>query len=152
MIQQILLALVLTALNVIIHIEGAVRVVLPLCGLWKENPDPRVLARPIMTLIRLVSGLLVLHLVTMAMWAFAYRLFNVFPDFETCFYYSLMSHPTVGYGDVLPDRAWRLLGPIEGTVGILMLGLSTGILVIGVQRLYANRFSGSDARRPSDDG
>jgi len=57
----------------------------------------------------------------------------------------------VGYGDVGPLRAWRLLGPIEGAVGVLMLGLSTGILVIAVQRLYANRFSGSDARRPSDD-
>jgi len=151
MIQQLLLAFVLSALTVIVHAVGTVRVVLPLCGLWKEKPAPTVMARPIMTLIRLVNGLLMLHLVAMAMWALAYRLFGVLPDFETCFYYSLKSYPTVGYGDVGPPRAWRLLGPIEGAVGVLMLGLSTGILVIAVQRLYANRFSGSDARRPSDD-
>ncbi len=151
MIQQLLLALVLSALTVIIHVEGALRVVLPLCSLWKTKQAPVEHGRPVATLIRLVSGLLVLHLVAMAMWAFAYRLFGVFSDFETCFYYSLMSYPTIGYGDVLPDRAWRLLGPVQGTVGVLMLGVSTGILVIAVQRLYANRFSGNDARRPSDE-
>lgn len=139
MIQQLLLALVLSALTVTVHAVGTVRVVVPLCGLWKAKPDPRVLTRPIATLIRLVSGLLMLHLIAMAMWALAYRLFNIFPDFETCFYYSLMSYSTVGYGDVIPPQAWRLLGPIEGAEGVLMLGLSTGIIVASVQRLYVNR-------------
>lgn len=151
MIQQLLLALVLSALTVIVHAVGTVRVAVPFCGLWKRKPDPRVMARPIMTLIRLVSGLLVLHLIAMAMWAAAYRLFGVLPDFETCFYFSLMSYPTVGYGDVGPPTASRLLGPIEGTVGVLMLGLSTGILVIAVQRLYSNRLPAGDSRQPSDE-
>lgn len=151
MIQQLLLALVLSALTVIVHAVGTVRVAVPFCGLWKRKPDPRVMARPITTLIRLVSGLLVLHLIAMAMWAAAYRLFGVLPDFETCFYFSLMSYPTVGYGDVGPATAWRLLGPIEGTVGVLMLGLSTGILVIAVQRLYSNRLPAGDSRQPSDE-
>ena len=151
MIQQLLLALVLSALTVIVHAVGTVRVVLPFCGLWKEKPDPKVMARPIMTLIRLVSGLLMLHLVAMAMWALAYWLFRILPDFETCFYYSLMSYPTIGYGDVGPPTAWRLLGPVEGTVGVLMLGLSTGILVAAVQRLYSNRVPAADPGLSSDE-
>jgi hypothetical protein len=57
-----------------------------------------------------------------------------------------MSYPTIGYGDVGPATAWRLLGPIEGTVGVLMLGLSTGIIVSVVQRLYVNR--PTDASKP----
>lgn len=93
-----------------------------------------------------MSGLLVLHLAAMAMWAAAYRWFGVLPDFETCFYYSLMSYPTIGYGDVGLETAWRLLGPIEGTVGVLMLGLSTGIIVAVVERLYVNR--PTDASEP----
>lgn len=151
MIQQLLFALALSAVTVIIHAVGTVRFMLPMCGIWKERPAPKVLASPVAALIRLVSGLLVLHLAAMAVWALAYRLFGVLPDFETCFYYSLMSYPTIGYGDVGPETAWRLLGPIEGTVGVLMLGLSTGIIVSVVQRLYANRLPTSDARRPSDD-
>ena len=151
MIQQILLALVLSALTVIIHVEGAVRVVFPFCRLWKRRPDSLERARPVATLIRLVSGLLVLHLAVMAMWAFAYRVFGVLADFETCFYYSLMSYPTVGYGDVLPARPWRLLGPVQGTVGVLMLGVSTGIVVAAVQRLYANAPSTADGPPPAAD-
>ena len=88
------------------------------------------------TLIRLVSLLLVLHLVEMAVWAAAYAAGNVLPDFETALYYSLKSYTTVGYGDVLPSVSWRLLGPIEAAVGILMLGWSTSIIVAAVQRIY----------------
>ncbi len=63
----------------------------------------------------------------------------------------LQGYPTIGYGDVGPPTAWRLLGPIEGTVGVLMLGLSTGIIVAAVQRLYSNRLPALDSRRPSDE-
>jgi hypothetical protein len=87
------------------------------------------------TLTRLVSLLLVLHLVEMVVWAAAYVAGNVLPDFEAALYYSLKSYTTVGYGDVLPSVSWRLLGPIEAAVGILMLGWSTSIIVAAVQRI-----------------
>jgi hypothetical protein len=83
--------------------------------------------------------LLGLHLVEMAVWAAAYTVAGVFPNFETSLYYSLKSYTTVGYGDVLPAPEWRLLGPIEAAVGILMLGWSTSIIVAAVQRIYNNR-------------
>ncbi len=40
----------------------------------------------------------------------------------------LPTRPSV-YGDVLIARNWRILGAIEGAVGILMLGWSTAYLV-----------------------
>jgi hypothetical protein len=92
-------------------------------------------------LIRLVSLLLVLHLIEAAIWAAAFSMVGVFSSFETSLYYSLKSYTTVGYGDVLPDNSWRLLGPIEAAVGILMLGWSTGIIVAAVQRIYNSRLS-----------
>jgi hypothetical protein len=72
----------------------------------------------------------------MSVWAVAYAAGNVLPDFETALYYSLKSYTTVGYGDVLPSVSWRLLGPIEAAVGVLMLGWSTSIIVAAVQRIY----------------
>ena len=83
--------------------------------------------------------LLVLHLVEMAVWAAAYSAAGVFGDFETSLYFSLKSYTTVGYGDVLPPASWRLLGPIEAAVGVLMLGWSTSIIVATVQRIYNTR-------------
>ena len=83
--------------------------------------------------------LLVLHLLETAVWAAAYSAAGVFPDFDTSLYYSLKSYATVGYGDVLPPISWRLLGPIEAVVGVLMLGWSTSIIVAAVQRIYNTR-------------
>jgi hypothetical protein len=70
----------------------------------------------------------------------------VLPDFETSFYYSLKSYTTVGYGDVLPPVSWRLLGPIEAAVGVMMLGWSTAIIVAAVQRIFDARAASSTTR------
>ena len=87
----------------------------------------------------MVSSLLVLHLLEMAVWALAFWAVGVFADFETSLYYSLKSYTTVGYGDILPAQSWRLLGPIEAAVGVLMLGWSTSIIVAMVQRMVDGR-------------
>jgi voltage-gated potassium channel Kch len=114
-------------------------VVIPVAGIWKLKVEASPGDRPFWKLIRLVSLLLVLHLVEMAVWATAFSAAGVFPGFETSLYYSLKSYTTVGYGDVLPPQSWRLLGPIEATVGVLMLGWSTGIIVAAVSRIYNRR-------------
>jgi hypothetical protein len=136
MLHQLLLAFALASVTVIIHTLGAVRVVLPFARLWYRGPLLAEKLRPVATLNRLVSGLLCLHLVEMAIWAAAFTWVGVFADFETSLYYSLKSYTTVGYGDVLPPTSWRLVGPIEAAVGVLMLGLSTGGIVATVSRLY----------------
>jgi voltage-gated potassium channel len=136
MIQQLLLALALTSVTVVLHAVGTVYIVIPATGVWKAKTASSAVRRPVLTLIRLVSLLLVLHLVEMGVWAAAYAAWNVLPDFETALYFSLKSYTTVGYGDVIPSVAWRLLGPIEAAVGILMLGWSTSIIVAAVQRIY----------------
>jgi hypothetical protein len=139
MIQQLLLALALSSITVIIHVVGTVRVLLPMAKLWGRAADRSTSPRPVATLTGLVSGLLFLHLIEMAMWAVTLAMGGILPDFETSLYYSLKSYTTVGYGDVLPPQTWRLVGPIEAAVGVLMLGLSTSAIVATVQRLYSTR-------------
>jgi hypothetical protein len=135
---QLLLALALTCATVVIHAVGMVRIVIPMSGIWRR-PDAVHTKAAIVPLIRLVSGLLLLHVVEMGVWGATYAAMGVLPDFETSLYYSLKSYTTVGYGDVLPGAAWRLVGPIEAAVGVLMLGLSTGVIVAAVQRIYHGR-------------
>ncbi len=144
MLQQLSLALALTCVTVVIHAVGSVYVVLPAAGLLQPNVDSANIPRPIWTLIRLVSGLLLLHLFEMAVWALAFVIVGMLPDFETSLYFSLKSYTTVGYGDVLPPQAWRLVGPLEAAVGVLMLGLSTGFIVTAVQKVFVDR---RDTRR-----
>jgi ion channel len=136
MIQQLTLAFVLTCVTVIIHAVGSVYVVIPVAGLRPQGVNSVNEPRPIWTLIRLVIGLLFLHLIEMTVWAIAFVIVGMLPDFETALYFSLKSYTTVGYGDVLPSQAWRLVGPLEAAVGVLMLGLSTGFIVAAVQKLF----------------
>ena len=145
MIQQLLFALALTSVTVIVHALGTVYVVIPAAGLWRPRAVTPYVPRPVWTLTRLVSLLLCLHLVEMAIWAAAFAAAAILSDFETSLYFSLKSYTTVGYGDVLLPTSWRLLGPIEAAVGVLMLGWSTGIIVAAVQRIYNSSAIGSKA-------
>jgi hypothetical protein len=138
-IKQLLLALMLSSATVLIHAVGIVYVVLPLAGVWRTKAAMHRRVVPVMGLSRLVSGLLILHLVEIGIWAIAFAALSVLPDFETALYFSLKSYTTVGYGDVLPAREWRLVGPIEAAVGVLMLGLSTSFIVATLQRVYGRR-------------
>jgi hypothetical protein len=139
MIQQLLLALALASVTVILHAVGTVKMVIPMTGVWQRSSQPPKASRPAWTLTRLVSLLLALHLAEVAIWAASFAAVGLFSDFETSLYYSLKSYTTVGYGDVLPATRWRLLGPLEAAVGILMLGWSTSIIVAAVQRIYNMR-------------
>ncbi len=139
MLPEILWAVALTVVTAALHIVVTLQVIVPASGAWKPATSSRLLRRPILILVRLVSGLLLLHLASMAIWAWAFWGIGIFPDFETSVYFSATSYTTVGYGDVIPAQEWRLLGPIESSVGVLMLGLSTGVIVAAVQRVFANR-------------
>jgi hypothetical protein len=143
MLQQFLFAIALASVTVFIHALGTVYVVIPAAGVWGGGMNFQRAPRPAWTLTRLVSLLLVLHLSEAAVWAGAYAAAGILPDFETSLYYSLKSYTTVGYGDVLPTTSWRLLGPIEAAVGVLMLGWSTSIIVAAVQRIYNARSASS---------
>src|SRR5688572_30069516 len=85
---------------------------------------------------RMVGGLLLVHLAEAIVWALFFLLGGLLPDLETAVYFSLTSYTTVGYGDLVLKDEWRLLGPIEAAVGILMLGWSTGLLVALITRIY----------------
>ena len=68
------------------------------------------------------------------------------PDLESATYFSLASYTTVGYGDVVLPERWRLLGPIDAAVGVLMLGWSTGILVAVIGTIYRELLPSPKAR------
>jgi hypothetical protein len=138
--KQLLVALGLTAIMVIVHGAGTLLLVSRIAG--REQPTsatPKPL-RAAWYIVGMISFLLFLHLVEASVWAICYALGEMLPDFETAAYFSLKSYTTVGYGDVLLPNNWRLLGPIEAGVGILMFGWSTAIIVATLGRLLVVRF------------
>jgi hypothetical protein len=148
MIRQLLLAFGLASVTVAMHAAGTAYLMLRSQSIWGDETCVGTRLSAVAALTRLVSGLLFLQLAEMAVWAAVFAVTGVFADFETSLYYSVKSFTTVGYGDVLPSHSWRLLGPCEAAVGVLMLGWSTGIIVAAVQRIY-NRPQQLDRRNPS---
>ena len=154
MIKLVLCALGLTAITVIIHGAGALASGRRVAGLLTGRKDrPGRLAAELL-MAQLVGALLLLHIAEALVWALFYVLAGALPDVETAAYFSLTSYTTVGYGDVVLPEAWRLLGPIEAAVGVLMLGWSTGILVVAIGVIYRQSSpsptspDGSPARPP----
>jgi len=90
-------------------------------------------------LIAVFGVLITLHLIETAIWAGFYRWLQLFADFETALYFSIVSYATIGYGDVVLPRAWRLLGCIEGFCGVLLCGLSGAFVFVVLSALFQVR-------------
>ena len=87
------------------------------------------------TLLLASMGIILIHTVEIWMYAFLYLALGTLHDFETALYFSTVTYASVGYGDVLLPKGWRILGAIEGATGIIMLGWSTAFLVSLLARL-----------------
>jgi voltage-gated potassium channel len=146
MLLELAIAFVLLALCVSIHAAGITVLLGRVVGLLATPALTRL--RAIVLLVETAAWLLGLHLVEIALWALVYHGLDCLPDFESAMYFSGVTYATVGYGDVLLPREWWLFGPIEGLTGILLAGLSTGVFLVVVNKLFermrhAGRSSGS---------
>ena len=135
MISKLLTAWCLLALTVTIHAAG-LSAVLP----RGSSRTPNTRFWPVTVLLVEVAGWLVLlHLTEIAVWALFYWWQKCLPDAESSFYFSGITYTTVGYGDLVLPKEWRLLGSVEGLTGILMCGLSTGLFFAVVSRFFFPR-------------
>src|SRR5580765_7469646 len=90
--------------------------------------------RSAVLVVRLTAAVIVLHGVLILFWASCYRRL-CFSSWESALYFSASSYATVGYGDVVLPSDWRMLGPLESIVGVLMCGISVSVLFATITRL-----------------
>ena len=137
MLPMVLSACVLVAVTVAVHAAG---LALLLSGAKRRRASAATRFWPIArTLIRLAWWLILMHLAEISVWGFFYLWRGCLPDAETAFYFSGVTYTTVGYGDLVLAKPWRLLAPIEALTGVLMCGLSAGLFFAVVNRIYASR-------------
>ena len=87
--------------------------------------------------VRVTTAIIALHGLQVLAWAGCYR-WLCLPSWESALYFSATSYTTVGYGDIILPSKWRMLGPIESILGILMCGLSVSLLFAIATRLVGN--------------
>ena len=99
-------------------------------------------------LIGLTCWLILIHLVEISVWGQFYFWQGCLPDAESAFYFSGVTYTTVGYGDVVLPKPWRMFAPVEAMTGILMWGLSTGLFFALASRWHSNWVKMDSSSRP----
>jgi hypothetical protein len=133
MLPQLFGAWALMAACVVVH---AIAVVSALRMLRLESNHPQNFWQMTMRLVSLAGWMVMFHLLEIALWAAYYTATSALPDFTSSLYFSAVTYTTTGYGDVVLDRPWRLVGGIEALTGILMCGWTTGFFFAAMSRFY----------------
>jgi hypothetical protein len=109
-------------------------------GFWKNVA--------VMAIISLVTA--AAHLTQVALWAVVLLIIGEMATFEEAFYLSAENYTALGYGDIALSERWRLLGPLEAVNGLLLFGLSTGVMFAVLSHLIANRLHLSHTLTPHE--
>ena len=133
MLNQLILATIMSVVMVFIHLTGLALLVRLLRS--EHRLVTPIRKAPLATLLMASLGVILVHTIEIWLYAFLYLALGALNDFETSLYFSTVTYASVGYGDVLLSRDWRILGAIEGATGIIMLGWSTAFLVSILARL-----------------
>ncbi|HSS15397.1 MAG TPA: ion channel [Candidatus Dormibacteraeota bacterium] len=137
MIERLLIASALVATTVIIH-AGGLGMVLSHVLHSRVRLDTRFW--PITwLLIRIAWLLIVIHMFEIAVWALFFWWEKCLPNVESAFYFSGVTYATLGYGDLLLPKEWRLFGPLEALTGNLMVGLSIAFFFVVVSKKMLQR-------------
>jgi voltage-gated potassium channel len=139
MLREFSIAFVILGICVVIHTAAIVNF-----AYWLIHYQDRIEKRAstsieVLLLVSLFAVIIALHLIETAIWALFYYWHNLFPNFETALYFSLGTYSTIGYGDVVLDQKWRLLGGIEGISGVLLCGLSAAFIFAIVNARFQSR-------------
>ncbi|MGY2906667.1 potassium channel family protein [Bradyrhizobium sp. URHC0002] len=124
---QFLVGGLVCAINIMIHAlvtVGAMGIARS-AGL-RHTKWPRLHLMTVM--VGTAAALMVAHTLEVFVWVLAYALVGAAPAGSDLLYFAFVNYTTLGYGDVVPVQAWRLIGPMTAMNGILMFGWSTAVL------------------------
>ena len=149
LLTQLAIASSMVALTVAIHLAGLAVLIFLLRHHQTRVGRLSPLVRDGIGILSAVFGLFLLHALEIWSYAALYWLSGELSDFEPALYFSTSSYATIGYGDVVLGRAWRLVGAIEGANGVILRGWATAffVAVVSRRRFLERGFEGRDHDR-----
>jgi polyferredoxin len=105
--------------------------------------------RLILVMAATVSVLLIAHIIEVGLWSGAYKMLGAVTSRDDAFYFAFVNYTTLGYGDVLPEPRWRLLGPMAAMNGILLFGWSTAVIYDVLRNIAQNQPEANFVRKPT---
>lgn len=77
-------------------------------------------------------------------WAGAFVALGLFDTLEAALYFSMVSFTTLGFGDVLIGKEWRLLSGMAAANGLILFSLTTAFLIEFLAKIGTSQNSNSD--------
>ncbi len=125
--QQIGAAVLLVVLTLGLQCAGVAPLISWLRTVASDDLQKLRMSHSAALVMRATVAIIILQGTIILLWACCYR-WLCFRSWNSAFYFSATSYSTVGYGDVVLPLKWRLLGPLESMMGVLMCGISVSLL------------------------
>ncbi len=133
--MQLLIAGPMVGITIIMHLAGLALLVGMIRRHTLDGDKRRARMRQLVTILGAAFGLFALHTVEIWLYAALYVGVHALHNFDDSLYFSTTTYTTLGYGDVILPKKWRLVGAIESANGIILLGWSTAFFVSVINRI-----------------
>lgn len=83
-----------------------------------------------------VLWLFLASIIEIWLWAGLFLYLGALGTLEEALYFATVTFSTLGYGDIVLDKSWRLLASFASANGLFLFGWSTALVFAVVQRLH----------------
>lgn len=118
----------------VMAISTLIRYFIRRSGQYDANPS---IGKDIWILSTTMAVLIAGHIFQFATWAGLFLTLGEFTNFADAFYHSTVNFTSLGYGDIVMSEQHRLLGALEAANGVLMFGLSAGLILTVLNTVFS---------------
>ena len=97
--------------------------------------SPRKFGAGLRTLLVAMLAMVAGNFVQITLWGILFIWLGEFSELYEAVYHSAVNFASLGYGDIVMSKNWKLLGPLEAVNGVLMVGMSSAALMVILQQL-----------------
>lgn len=117
---------------------------------WMSKSVPKMMLRNRPRVVVALLGAIMAHIIEIWMFAIAYYFLintaemgtlkgNFDGSLNDCFYFSVSTYTTVGYGDIEPYGHVRFLAGLEALTGLVLITWTASFLFIEMQKFWGKR-------------
>lgn len=135
MLSQLLLGSLLISATIIVEVSFIVMAaaVMTRTGRWLATG--RKLLKLMLSLVAVVLWMLAAISIGVWIWAAAFLALDQFQELEPALYFAVVSMTTLGYGDIVIGKEWRLLSGLIAANGLILFSLATAFFIEFISRL-----------------
>jgi hypothetical protein len=79
------------------------------------------------------------NMLQIALWGGLFVWLGEFQELYPAIYHSAVNFTSLGYGDVVMQQEWKLLGPLEAANGVLMMSMTAAALTAILQNIIRSQ-------------